>query len=172
MCNFNEPMLSDLTNPKIMNRQTLISGAIVLLGPALMQAQDQITHHVYDPHLNKLIPDKVFEFAVPILFIYLLFNSIVAIIKTRADNQVKMKMLEKGVSEETILLMFQENKAIKKLQPLKYFLICASLGLALIVIHFCKDYLVNESGYMAIGIILVFTSVAFLIYYRLLQLKS
>lgn len=147
--------------------------ATTILCIGIGNAQDTIVNNNlnYDPHLHKLIPDKVYEFGIPILFLYLLLNTIVNILKNRADQQLKIKMLEKGVSENTLTQIFKESNSILKLQPLKYFLLCFSLGISLVIIHFCKDYLTNQSGYFAIGIILLFTSAAFLIYYRILQNK-
>lgn len=146
---------------------------VILLSTIISNAQDTIAHKTlsYDPHLQKLIPDKVFEFGIPMLFLFLLLNTIVTVLKNRADQQLKLKMVEKGVIDETLIQVFKESNAVLKLQPLKYFLICSSLGISFIIIHFCKDFLVNQSGYFALGIILLFTSIAFLIYYRILQNK-
>jgi hypothetical protein len=150
----------------------LLAG-VLLIVTGICKAQDSVIHTTleYDPHKLKLIPDKVFEFGIPMLFLFLLLNTIVSILKNRADQQLKLKMVDKGIADETLIQIFKESNAVSKLQPLKYFLVCASLGISFIVIHFCKDYLVNQSGYFALGIILLFTSIAFLIYYRILQNK-
>ena len=139
----------------------------------ICEAQDSVIRRTleYDPHKLKLIPDKVFEFGIPMLFLFLLLNTIVTVLKNRADQQLKLKMVDKGIADETLIQIFKESNAVSRLQPLKYFLLCASLGISFIIIHFFKDYLVNQSGYFALGIILLFTSIAFLIYYRILQSK-
>ncbi len=144
-----------------------------LMVTAICNAQDTVVHNTltYDPDKLKLIPDKVFEFGIPMLFLILLLNTIVTVLKNRADQQLKLKMVEKGIADETLIRVFKESNAVLKLQPLKYFLICLSLGISFIIIHFCKEVLVNQSGYFALGIILVFTSIAFFIYYRILQNK-
>lgn len=144
-----------------------------LLIVAICNAQDSVVHNTltYDPDKLKLIPDKVFEFGIPMLFLLLLLNTIVAVLKNRADQQLKLKMVEKGIADETLIQIFKESNAVLKLQPLKYFLICSSLGISFIIIHFCKDFLVNQSGYFALGIILILTSIAFIIYYNILQKK-
>jgi len=154
------------------NKQYLLAILPVII-TTICNAQDTTIHNTlpYDPHLHKLIPDKVFEFGIPMLFLFLLLNTIVTILKNRADQHLKLKMVEKGIAEETLIQVFKESNAVLKLQPLKYFLFCSSLGISLIIIHFCKDYLVNQSGYFALGIILLFTSIAFFIYYRILQNK-
>lgn len=144
-----------------------------LMVAAICNAQDTVVHNTltYDPDKLKLIPDKVFEFGIPMLFFILLLNTIVTVLKNRADQQLKLKMVEKGIADETLIQIFKESNAVLKLQPLKYFLICSSLGISFIIIHFCKDFLVNQSGYFALGIILILTSIAFFIYYNILQKK-
>jgi hypothetical protein len=117
------------------------------------------------------MPDKVFEFGIPMLFLILLLNAIVTVLKNRADHQLKLKMVEKGIADETLTQIFKESNAVLKLQPLKYFLICSSLGISFIIIHFCQDFLINKSGYFALGIILLLTSIAFFIYYNILSKK-
>ena len=62
----------------------------ILIGILSVAAQDStgqqqadptgavITQTTYDPHLQKIIPDKVFEFGVPFLLIFLLLNTVVS----------------------------------------------------------------------------------------------
>jgi hypothetical protein len=156
-----------------MSRKQYLPAIALLLVTAICNAQDTLVNHTltYDPDKLKLIPDKVFEFGIPMLFLFLLLNTIVTVLKNRADQQLKLKMLEKGIAEETLIQIFKESNAVLKLQPLKYFLFSSSLGISFIIIHFCKDFLINQSGYFALGIILLFTSLAFFIYYRVLQNK-
>ena len=137
----------------------------------LAQDTPKTTMLDYDPEKLKIIPDKVFEFGIPLLFIFLLLNTIVTIIKNKAEHQLKLKVLEKGVSEETLIKIFKESNAIAKLQPLKWFLFTFSIGIALLVIHLCRNFLINQSGYLALGIFLLFISAAFLIYYNILSKK-
>ena len=139
-------------------------------------AQDTIEYHTlnYDPDKLKIIPDKVFEFGIPLLFIFLVLNTIITILKNKAEHQLKLKLIETGVSEDALVKIFKESNAIAKLQPLKWFLFSFAIGISLLVIHLCKGYLTNQSGYLATGIILTSISIAFFIYYQLLnkQVKS
>lgn len=146
----------------------------VLLANCICFAQDNIETHTlnYDPEKLKIIPDKVFEFGIPLLFIFLLLNTVVSMLKNRAENQLKLKMLEKEVSEETLIKIFKESNAIAKLQPLKWFLFSFAMAISLLIIHFGREFLVNQSGYLAVGIFLLFLSTAFYIYYRILQNKQ
>jgi hypothetical protein len=137
-------------------------------------AQDKIETHTlnYDPDKLKIIPDKVFEFGIPLLFLFLLINSIITILKNRAEHQLKVKMIEKGVSEEALIKIFKESNSITKLQPLKWFLFSLASAISLLVIHFSRNYLINQSGYLAVGIFLLFLSAAFFIYYNILKNKQ
>ena len=148
----------------------IIFVAIAFLSEVIVYAQDKPETRMldYDPDKLKIIPDKVFEFGIPMLLIFIVLNTIVNIIKNRADQQLKMKMVERGISEEALVKIFSESNKLIRLQPLKWFLFSLALGLALMLIHFSRPYLVNQSGYMAMGIVLVFCSVAFFIYYRVL----
>ena len=125
----------------------------------------------YDPERQKIIPDKVFEFGVPLFFIFLLLNTIVAILKNRAEHQLKLKIIEKDVPEETLIKIFKESNAIAKLQPLKWFLFTFAIAIALFIIHLCRNFLIDQSGYLAVGIFLLFISTAFFIYYNILSKK-
>ena len=51
--------------------------------------------------------------------------------KNKAENQLKLKMLEKNISEETIIKIFKESNAIVKLQPLKWFLFTLAMAASL-----------------------------------------
>lgn len=125
----------------------------------------------YDPDKLKIIPDKVFEFGIPLLFIFLLLNTIVTILKNRAEHQLKLKLIEKEIPEETLIKIFKESNVLAKLQPLKWFLFTFATAIALLVIHLCRNFLINQSGYLAMAIFLLFISAAFFIYYNILSKK-
>jgi len=125
----------------------------------------------YDPNTYKIIPDKVFEIGLPVLLIFLLANAVVTILKNRAEHQLKMKMIDKGLSEETLTGIFRESNMMARFQPLKWFLFSLALAIAFLIIHACRAYLINQSGYLAVAIVLLCMSAAFLIYYRILSAK-
>jgi hypothetical protein len=116
-----------------------------------------------------IIPDKVFEVAVPLLILFLVMNTLVSILKHRADNQLKTKAIEKGISEDTLLKLFGSSEQILRMQPLKWFLLTFSIGISLVIIHFLRPYLDSESGYLAVGIILMLASGAFYFFYIALK---
>ena len=149
-----------------------IAAAILVFSSFCCRAQDA-AHNIipYDPQEHKVIPDKVFEIGIPALLLLVLLNTIITILKNRADSRLKLQMIERGVSEETLITIFRESNAIATLQPLKYALYGFSLALSLITIHVFRSYFIGQPGYLAAGIILLFTSVASYIYYLVLRRK-
>jgi hypothetical protein len=156
---------------KIMIIKKLLITTVAVFISLISGAQDSVEYHTlnYDPERLKIIPDKVFEFGIPLLLIFLLLNTIVTILKNKAESNLKLKIIEKGVSEDALIKIFKESNAISKLQPLKWFLFSFAVGISLFIIHLCKSYLRNQSGYLATSIILTLISIAFLIYYQLLN---
>ena len=124
----------------------------------------------YDPHYDKIIPDKVFEIGLPLLLLFLISSTILTIFKTRAENRLKEKALDKDISEATLIALFAEDKSMAKYVYLKWFLILAALG-----ISFISATLINirgpQSGYISIGLISIYMSIAFLIYYFIIRRK-
>jgi len=154
-------------------RSRIITIIAALLTSFAGFAQDTTEYHMlnYDPEKLKIIPDKVFEFGIALLFLFLLLNMITSILKNKAEHQLKLKIIDKGISEEGLVKIFKESNAMASLQPLKWFLFSLAIGLSLILIHFTKKYLVNQSGYLATSIILIAIATAFFIYYRILAKK-
>jgi len=123
----------------------------------------------FDPHLNKVIPDKVFEIGLPLLFLFLIANTLVSIFKIKAESRLREKALDKGISEPTLVALFAEDKKLNNLVYLKWFLVLAALGVSLLIIHSMASYLRAQSGYLALGIITLLQAIAFLIYYCILK---
>ena len=116
---------------------------------------------------TKIIPDKVFEFGVPLLLIFMVLNTIVSIFKLRAEAALKQKALDKGISEGVLVELFKEDRQMIKNTYLKWFLVLAAIGIALMYVHFLHQYVHMSSGYLALGIISLLVSIAFLIYFRI-----
>ena len=151
----------------------IIIVAFAFFANILAFAQDtSISNNLsFDPDRYKVIPDKVFELGLPFVLIILVVNMFVTMFKNRAENQLKLKMIEKGISEDALIKIFKESNAFAKLQPLKWFLMGLAMSLSLLIIHLFRSYLINQSGYLAISIILLFNSIAFFIYYNILSNK-
>jgi hypothetical protein len=143
-----------------------------LTASIITSAQEVIERYPadYDPHYNKVIPDKVLEIGLPLLVLFLVVNSIVSIFKVRAENRLKEKALDKDLGEATLVAMFADDKALAKYTYLKWFLILTALGISFVLLHFIVQYS-KPSGYLVMGIITFFLALAFLIYYRVISKK-
>lgn len=125
---------------------------------------------IYDPHQHKIIPDKVFEIGLPLLVLFLLANTLVAIFKIKADSRLREKAIDKGISEPALIALFGEDKKLSTLVYVKWFLILGALGISLLIIQASAAYFFQSpSGYFALGIITIFQSIALLVYYRILK---
>jgi hypothetical protein len=135
-------------------------------------AQDTISRTLppgYDPHYDKVIPDKIFEIGLPLLVLFFLANAIVAVIKIKEENRLKQKAIERGISEPTLIALFSEAKFPAAYQYLKWFLVLLALGLAFLSIQILATFYQLKSGYWALGILFLFLSFSFLTYYNFLR---
>ena len=123
------------------------------------------------PRENKAIPDKVFEFGIPVLLIFLVINALVTIFRIRAEAKLKEKAIDKGISEPTLVELFREDKNMIKYGYLKWFLVMAAIGISLVYIHMLNEYVKMSSGYLSLGIISLLVSIAIYIYYRIIRRK-
>ncbi|MCO6489806.1 MAG: hypothetical protein J5I98_15425 [Phaeodactylibacter sp.] len=144
----------------------------LLFHAAVFAASAQDTGQGFGPGQSKIFPDKVIEMLVPLLFLFLLLNMLVAVLKYRAEMRLKEKMVDKGISEEALVEIFGTAIAMQRMQPLKWFLFAAANGLALVLLHFSRYWLAGQSGYLAMGLVLLFNAAAFYVYYRLISKKA
>jgi hypothetical protein len=117
------------------------------------------------------LPDKFFEFGVPLLVVFLVLDAVVSLLKQRGEVQLKKTAIEKGVSEEGLARLFAASDRVARLQPLKWFLLALSVGLSLVLIYFLRSFLGAGSGYLIVGIVLVFAAGSFYAYYRILEAR-
>ena len=170
-CNFAPLAGSNGTNTINMKKKLtiLLSTTLTFMITTVSLAQDTIHNvlpHGYDPNHDKIIPDKVFEIGLPLLFLFMLVNSIVTIFKIRAENRLKEKVLDKQVSDATLVTLFAEDKSLARYSYLKWFLILAALGVSFIIIPRTPGH-----GYMALGMISLLLSFAFLAYFLIIRKK-
>lgn len=159
-----------------MKKKIFIMLSILALSAVQNLAVSQDTVRVlypreYDPHYNKVIPDKVYEIGLPLLVLFLIANSIVNVFKVRAENRLKEKALDKQLSEATLIALFAQDKSMVKFDYLKWALVLAALGFSSLTVQLLSNTLKFYSGYWGVGIIFIFLSVAFLIYYNILRKK-
>ncbi|MGB8191261.1 MAG: hypothetical protein WCF67_05035, partial [Chitinophagaceae bacterium] len=120
---------------------------------------------------NKIIPDKVFEFGIPLLIIYLLSNTVVNIFRINAERKLKEKALDKQLSEATLVALFSEDKRMIKYAYIKWVLILAASGISLLLLYCLAELTGIRSGYLALGVIMLFLSIAFGVYYNIIKNK-
>ncbi|MCX6170392.1 MAG: hypothetical protein NTX65_13685 [Ignavibacteriales bacterium] len=153
---------------KIKKKILLVTFAMI--SPVIYaQTPGNVDNLVKNPDANKIIPDKFLEIGIPLLFLFLVFNIIVTVIKNREENKLKLRVLEKGVSEDTLIQLFKESNIIYKLQSLKMFLLSGALGAALLLIYLLRDVVAEPTGYLPLSIILIFISLAFYTYSAILN---
>ena len=158
-----------------MKKKLLITSAVLsLLMVSNAFSQDTVRRVLppdFDPHYNKIIPDKILEIGLPLLVLFLLSNMVVNIFKIRAENRLKEKALDRQLSEPALISLFSEDKTLAKYNYVKYFLILAALGVSFITIQLIATHNALYVGYMAVGLIALNVSVAFLIYFFIIRKK-
>src|SRR5688572_10486746 len=145
---------------------SIVMAAIMWTDSVAQETVHNVLPEGYDPHHHKLIPDNVFEIGLPLLFLFMLVNSIVTIFKIRAETRLKEKVLDKQVSDTALVTLFSEDKSLAKYGYLKWFLILAALGIAFIIIP-----LAPGQGYVPLGLIFLLLSFAFLTYFLIIRNK-
>ena len=149
----------------------------IILFSAIFNAcfcQDTLNREIireYDPHYNKIIPDKVIEFGFPLLLIFLIANTVVHLSRMRAETRLKEKAMDKQISEPTLIALFTQDRSLVKYTYLKWFLILTAIGISLIFLQLLASRYEIRSGYLALGIMSLFMALAFLIYYRIIRNK-
>ncbi|MBL7852026.1 MAG: hypothetical protein JNN04_14080 [Cyclobacteriaceae bacterium] len=118
-----------------------------------------------------MLSDKIIEFAVPMFIITMVLQALVTIIKIRANQKLKERILEKEGNHEAMFKLFNETERITKLEPLKW----AFLTMALAV-SFFTILSINESSpiseLLSLSIVFILMSLAFLAYYLILNRKK
>ncbi|MFZ5517968.1 MAG: DUF6249 domain-containing protein [Candidatus Zhuqueibacterota bacterium] len=100
------------------------------------------------------------EFLIP-LAIFLPFALIVKVI---SDNNVRRKLIEKGMVDEKIKYLFWKKYTTHPVSNLKWGFILIGIGLALLLGQILPDS-VDESA--VFGIMFIFAGIGFLAYYRI-----
>jgi len=119
-----------------------------------------------------VLPDKFFELGVPLLVVFLVLDAIVSLLKHRGEVQLKKTAVEKGISEDVLAKLFAASDRLARLQPLKWTFLALSVGLSLVLIGLIRPFMGAGSGYLAVGIVLVFAAGGFFAYYRVLESRA
>lgn len=99
------------------------------------------------------------------IFIAVIGGTFFLVIKTLSDNRTKRKLAEMSVSEETIRALFiQRKQAPEIFTSLKWGLVIAGVGLALILVEFLPYDFMDAVSY---GVVLLLGAGGLLLYYWL-----
>jgi hypothetical protein len=129
---------------------------LLTCSPLLALAQEQNPAYQHD------IPDKVFELAIPLMIIILLFYTIISVFRIVTDNRTRQRLIDKGVSDEALKQMLLNGNKRLTLEALKWGLILGFTGIALLICHFIPfGYLTFAVLFIAIALgLLVFSFIS------------
>jgi 4-hydroxybenzoate polyprenyltransferase len=89
-----------------------------------------------DPAYQHRVPDKVFELGIPVLLIISILYTITQLFRISADKKIKEKLIEKGISDETLILLTRNGNRRLRLEALKWGLILGYTGIAFLLSEF------------------------------------
>jgi len=102
----------------------------------------------------------------PVLIVGIIFASIVAVVKTIADNSMRRHLIERGEIDDKTRLMIIGHSELRSLTSLKWGMVLVGIGLAALISHWWPYYWDDEG---AIGLMFVFAGLGFLVYYPIAQ---
>jgi hypothetical protein len=102
-------------------------------------------------------------FLVPIAVFFLVGY----IVKTISDNKIRKRALENGNLNQSIKHLWEKSYAHRPLQNVKWAIICAGVGLVIIVSHFLA---LAEA--VAFGLAAIVVAIALIVYYKMEKNKS
>lgn len=140
-----------------MKKRLLI--AIILFAPFAVNAQ-----FLYEMPNGRTFSKQLFEIPAMILIFYLVTVFILTIIKLILDHRLKMKMIDKGVSDKVAEQFLQPNKQDVKSQTIKWFFVLAGIGVGL---TFTSIFL--PVGVHSIAIMAFSLAISFIGYYTYLK---
>jgi hypothetical protein len=77
--------------------------------------------------------DKTFEIGVPALVIMVILYTLTQVVKIQAEKKIRERMIEKGISEETIILLTRNANKRLRLEFLKWGFILGYTSVAFLV---------------------------------------
>ena len=110
------------------------------------------------------IDPDVYKISVVILIIIMVMLFVLNIIRMFFEQKLKNKIIEKGVSDDSILSLLQSNSKNEKHKSVKWFIVLLGAGIGL--------FIVNKNlplGIYSIGVLVVSISLSFLVYAMYLQ---
>ena len=112
---------------------------------------------------NGISTTKLFEIMIPSSLLLIFFIVMLAIFRIQANKQLKIKMIERGISEENLVQLFKTSTNETVFGALKWALVLVGLGAGLAV---------SQSfgfGALSFGIVTIFAGIGFFIYYLIMK---
>ena len=107
---------------------------------------------------------QLFEIPATIFAAWLVINFFISLVRIILDNRLKLKMIEKEVSDKVVEQILQPTKNDTKSQAFKWFLILAGMGVGLGLVSATAPF-----GIHSIAIIVCCLSLSFLGYFSYLK---
>lgn len=100
---------------------------------------------------------------IPMAIFLALFYAIVTMFKTFFDYRLKSRLIDKGVSDESLPHYFLPDKPQSGLyESLKWGLVAAGLGMGLIIANYVPV------GLISVGVVVLFVAVGFIAYFMII----
>lgn len=116
------------------------------------------------PHSG--IPDKAIDIFIFLVLVLVPLYTLLLILKITADNKLRNRLMEKGMSEELIRAMMLNSKQKIRNEGLKWALLFGFTGIALAICN------VINFGYLTFAILFIAIAFALLIYLRITDKNS
>lgn len=142
-----------------MKSKITLTGLILFI-PALLAAQP------VDPGYQHKVPDKVIEIGAPLFLFLAIVYAVVSIFRIYYENKIREKLIDKGISEETLKQMLSNGNKRFSIEALRWSLMIGFTGAGLIICHYI------EFGFISFGIIFVCLSLALGIFYTVSKKNS
>lgn len=125
-------------------------------------------HHGYEEPYHPTTPSQDFVKMIgdmtPLVGFIAFFLAIVTMFKGFFDYRLKSRMVEKGISDESLKNYFMPAKPDLGLyESLKWGLVAAGLGLGLTIANYLPV------GLMSIGVVVLFTAIGFIGYFMVVS---
>ena len=119
---------------------------------------------VYKLQSGKEISREFIDIPASLLAVYLVSLFLLKVIKGILNYRLKLKMIEKDVSNDIVKQFLQPDKNETKQQAIKWFIILTGIGIGLTIISFAPPFGIYSSAIMIFSI-----AFGFLAYYFYLR---
>ena len=112
---------------------------------------------------NGITTTKLFEIMIPSALLLIFFIVVLAIYRIQASKQIKLKLIERGISEENLVQLFKASSGDTIFGALKWALVLSGVGVGLAA---AQPF---GFGALSFGIITICAGIGFFIYYLVMR---